>query len=293
MRRAERWVLLVGLAVLAVLVAVLAGCGAKVAGPGSTTENGQATAAATTLEVMVPCGQVGPFSEIVKVFEAQNPDTKVDWIPENMVTITRKLLDGKVHPDVMLSMGDVELDQVEQAGLVLDGSRVKYAENSLAIMVPTGNPGGVETVKDLVKPSVKTITIPDPKENSVGVHAIEALKNAGIWSKVEKKVLYAQFAADSKDVAAKGKAEASIGYYPCAVEVHIPDQPPAEPKNLKLLCQVSPDLYPAFSCEGAVLKDSKHPEEAKKLLALLASPESDETFKKWQFVADVSTCPTN
>jgi molybdate transport system substrate-binding protein len=288
--RLERWIPLVGLAI----VLAAAGCGGKTA-PSSAAAGGAGESgapAATTLEVMVPCGQVGPFSEIVKTFQAQNPGVEVDWIPENMVTITRKLLDGKVHPDVTLSMGDLEMNLVEKAGLLLDGTRVKYAENSLAIMVPTANPAGVKTFKDLAKPAVKTITIPDPKENSVGVHAVEALKNAGVWSQVEKKVVYAQFAADSKDVAAKGKAEASIGYYPCAVEVHIPDQPPAKPKNLQLLGQVSPDLYPAFDCEGAVLKDSKHPEEAKKLLALLATPESQEIFKKWEFKADGATCPT-
>jgi len=287
-RRAERLTLIAAVA-LAIAVAA-AGCGQNPSPTaGATGGVGQEGAA---LKVMVPCGQVGPFSEIVKIFQQQNPDVEVEWIPENMVTITNKLLDGKDTADVTLSMGDLELDILEKAGLLMDGTRVKYADNSLAIMIPTANPAGIKTVADLAKPSVKTITIPDPKENSAGVHAVEALKSAGIWDAVEKKVLFARFAADSKDVAAKGQAQASIGYYPCAVEVHIPDQPPAQPKNLRLLTQVPSDLYPSFGCEGAVLKEAKNPEAGKNLLALLQTPESQEIFKTWQFIGDESASPT-
>ena len=286
MRRAERLTLIAAVALAIALTA--AGCGQNPSTTGGAPGGGQEGAA---LKVMVPCGQVGPFSEIVKIFQQQNPDVEVEWIPENMVTITNKLLDGKEKADVALSMGDLEIDILEKAGLLMDGTRVRYAENSLGIMVPTANPAGIKTVADLAKPSVKIITIPDPKENSAGVHALEALKSAGIWDAVEKKILFARFAADSKDVAAKGHAEASIGYYPCAVEVHIPDQPPAQPKNLRLATQVPADLYAPFGCEGAVLKEAKNPEAGKKLLALLQTPESQEIFKTWQFIGNVSSSP--
>jgi len=286
-RRAERLTLIAVVALA--IAAAAAGCGQN---PSPTSgAPGGAGEAGAALKVMVPCGQVGPFSEIVKIFQRQNPGLEVEWIPENMVTITNKLLNGKEKADVTLSMGDLEIDILEKAGLLMDGTRVRYAENSLAIMVPTANPAGVKTVADLAKPSVRTITIPDPKDNSAGVHALEALRGAGIWDAVEKKILFARFAADSKDVAAKGQAEASIGYYPCAVEVHIPDQPPAQPKNLKLATQIPDGLYTPFGCEGAVLKEATNPEAGKKLLALLQTPESQEIFKTWQFIADVSSSP--
>jgi len=269
------------------LLLVAAGCGTST----STATGGDSETGPVKLHVMVPCGQVGPFSEIVKLFEAENPNIKVDWMPENMVTITTKIIDGVERPDAFLSMGDLEVDLVEQAGLVMEGTRTAYADNSLAIMVPAGNPAGVQTLADLTKPAVKTITIPDPEQNSVGKHAVEALRNAGIWDDVKGKLLYARFAADSKDTAAKGQAQASIGYYPCAVEVHLPNQEPAEPKNLKLLCQVPANMYSPFKCEGVVLKEAQNPEYAKKLLAFMHRPESQEVFTKWEFVGSGSECP--
>lgn len=282
MLRAERWLAVVA----AGLALAVAGCGQKTA-TGGGGPKGPAPEK-VKLDVMVPCGQVGPMSEIIKSFQAANPSIEVAWVPENMVTITRKILDGKVHPDVTLSMGDLEIDMLDKAGLLMAGTREKIAENSLAIMVPAGNPAGVNRVEDLAKPAVKHIAIPDPKENSVGLHAQEALEKAGVWDKVKSKVLFSQFAADSKTVAAQGQAQASIGYYPCAVEVHIPGQPPAKPKNLVLQSQIPTGLYPAFSCEAAVLKDAKHPKESKKLLEFMLTPESQEAFKRWEFKADIT-----
>jgi molybdate transport system substrate-binding protein len=279
----DRW--LTALAAGLALALTVAGCGQK-AGAGGGSSN--PAAEKVKLDVMIPCGEVGPLSEIIKGFQADNPNIEVAWVPENMVTITRKILDGKVHPDVTLSMGDLEMDLLDKAGLLLEGTRAKIAENSLAIMVPAGNPAKVNSLADLTKPAVKQIAIPDPKENSVGLHAQEALKKVGVWDQVQSKILYSQFAADSKTVTAQGQAQASIGYYPCAVEVHIPGQPPAKPKNLILQSQVPADLYPAFSCEAAVLKDAKHPEEGKKFIEFMLKLESQETFKRWEFKADIS-----
>ncbi len=276
MTGATRWMVFVGLALLA------AGCARQ---PGETRVPPGA-APVGKVELMVPCGQLGPFSEVAKLFEQANPGLKLEWGSENMVTITKQILDRRASPDVFISMGDLEVDQLQVAGLLAEGTRTKYAENSLALMVPVKNPAGVQTIADLAKPSVKIITIPDPEQNSVGKHALEALHRAGLWDKVEKKIVIARFAADGKEVAAKGQAEATIGYYPCAVEVHIEGQPPVAPKDLKLLGSVPPDLYQQFWCEGAVLKGAQNPEGGRKLLEFLASPQSQEIFRKWSFIRE-------
>ena len=207
------------------------------------------------------------------------------------ITITSKIVNGKEAPDVFLSMGDLEVDQVEKADMLLEGTRTRYAENSLCILVPTADPGGVATVADFTRPSVKVITLPDPALNSVGVYAKECLENAGIWDQVDEKVLYARFAADSKTATATGQAEASIGYYPCAREVHVKGEEPAIAKNIRLVGQVPPDLYEPFWCEGGVAKGAKNPEGGKKLLAFLTTPEAQEIYKRWAFVHDVSEAP--
>ncbi len=183
-------------------------------------------------------------------------------------------------------MGDLEMDTVEQAGLLVEGTRTKYAENSLALMVPKDNPARVETIADFTKPQVQGISIADPEKNSVGKHAVEALKHAGIYDQVADKIFIMSMAADTKDATAKQQVQASIGYYPCAVEVHIEGQAPAQPKMLKLVGHLPADLYHPFWCEGAVIKGAKNPEGGRKLLQFLTTPEVQEIFRKWSFVRE-------
>ena len=276
MSRIEKWVALVAVGV----ALAVAGCGDQPSQPSA------AAGPAKTIEAMVPCGQIGPFYEALKLFEAANPGVQVHSVPENMVTITAQIVDGKAQPDLFLTMGDLEMDQVEQAGLVAEGTRTKYAENSLAIMTPDTNPAGVHAIADLTKAAVKGIAVPDPETNSVGMHAVAALKAAGIWDQVEGKIFVMRMAADTKDAAAQGQVQATIGYYPCAVEVHIPGQPPTEAKKLKMVGPIASDLYRPFWCEGAVVEGSNNPEGGRKLLEFLTTPEAQEIFRKWQFVSE-------
>ena len=277
---------LISLLALGALVA-LAGCGGEPATP--AVEPGAPSLGPKvegTIEAMIPCGQVGPFSEALELFQKANPGVEVLWVPENMVPIVRKILDGKAAPDLCLTMGDLEMDLIEEGGRVAEGTRTRYAENSLALMVPKGNPAGVRTIMDLAKPAVKRISIPDPELNSVGKHAVEALKRAGIWEQVKGKVFLMREAAEAKDATAQQQVQASIGYYPCAREVHVPGQAPAQPKNLELVGHVSADLYDPFWCEGAVIEGAKNPDGGAALIGFLMTPEAQEIFRKWHFVRE-------
>jgi molybdate transport system substrate-binding protein len=277
------WVAVVGVGLLAT------GCGkpqpssqAKLAPPAAP----KSAEVKGAVYALVPCGQVGPFSQVAKLFQAAHPGLNLDWEQENIVTMTKKVLDGKAKPDAFLSMGDLEMDQLQKAGLLVEGTRERIADDGLAIVVPVKNPGGVNGLTDLAKPSVKLISLPDPANNAVGKHAKEAFEKAGIWSRVEKKVLLPRFAADSKDLAVQGKVEAAITYYPCSVEVHVKDAPPTLPKSLKLVGAIPSDLYPQFWCEGAVIKGAKNPEGGRALLAFLKTPEVQKIYKEWEFVRE-------
>jgi molybdate transport system substrate-binding protein len=239
------------------------------------------------VEAVVPCGQIGPFSTIAKLWEKQNPTVKLKWRMGNMVTITEEVLSGSSKPDAFLSMGDVEVDRLQKADLLVDGTRTAFADNALVLTVPADNPAGVNGVADLVKPGVKAIAVPNPEKNSVGKHAIEALEGAGVWKQIEGKVISTTYAADSKEMGEKGQTDASVDYYPCVSEVHIPGQPPVEPKGLKVM-MIPAKLYKPFSCEAAVVKGSGNPEAGKKLIALLKSPEAQKLFTQWNFRRDLS-----
>ena len=269
--RMARWAVVLA---MVAAVAMVAGCGKN-----ATT----GTKAPKTLLVLVPCGQMGPFSEVEDLFRKAHPEVKLDWAGLNMVTMTEEVLGGKKKPDAFLSMGDLEVDRLAKAGLILPETRAKYADNAIVLIVPADNPAGVQSFLDLAKPAVKAIAIPNPAVNSVGAHAIEALKGAGIWEKVKDKIVTPQFAADSQELGQKGQVDASIGYFPCESEVHVKGGEPAKPKGTTLIGFVPAEYYQEFSCEAVVIKGCKDPEGGKQLIAALETPEAQAIFRKWNF----------
>ena len=267
---------------VALVLLVVAGCSQK---PAGTEVSAPPTDSSTTIRVLVPCGQMGPFYEIKALFEQANPEIKIDETTENIAVLTRKILDGMEHPEVFMSMGDREVDLLEAKGRVIPGTRTAYARNSLALITSTANPAGVKTIKDAARPAVKAFAIVDPENSSAGFHARQAMEKLGVWSSVSQKTRIPDQPEMVAQLVAKGDAQAGIAYWPCMVETHDPKATGPTPRKKVTVAQVIPqDLYTPFSCTAAVIQGAGNPELGKKFIAFLQSPEAQQIFAKWNFV---------
>jgi molybdate transport system substrate-binding protein len=90
-------------------------------------------------------------------------------------------------------------------------SRVDFAQNRLAIIVPAGNPAGIENLNDLTEDGVQLVLAAEGVP--AGDYAREIFKNAGI-----SKAALANVVSNEEDVKAvitkvmSGEADAGIGY---------------------------------------------------------------------------------
>ena len=71
-------------------------------------------------------------------------------------TALRVLIEQGARTDVLLSADTKNPDTLLAAGLVI-GSVVPFAQNSLAIIVPTSNPAGIRSALDIGRPGVKIV----------------------------------------------------------------------------------------------------------------------------------------
>ena len=108
MTRVARWS--IALVLLGSALLFVSGCHHRTAAGGGKA----------AFTVLVPCGQVGPFNDIEKLWNKQNPTLPIKWSMGNMVTLTEDVLAHRKTADVFLSMGDLEVDRLQKAGLVMD-----------------------------------------------------------------------------------------------------------------------------------------------------------------------------
>ncbi len=242
-------------------------------GAGCTKAPSGAGAEANALTVYVPCGMELPFMAAKEAFEKAHADATVNVVLDNGNVLVRRILDKGETPDLVVSPGTLEVKKLEDAGAVAAGAIQPFGRFELVLFAPRGNPGGVATMADLLKPEVKNIAIADPVENSVGYYTKQALEKAGLWNKVQDKMTFWDHPITAYGHVAQERAQASFAYRSCPLKT-APQK--LEYSRVRILESVPEDSYdPAFACIATLAK-AAHPQLAGEFVQFLLSPEGQD-----------------
>jgi molybdate transport system substrate-binding protein len=227
-------------ALLAATAMLAAGCAAT-SGSAATpagTATGDTLTGSLTISAAASLGVA--FDEIAAAFEAEHPGVDVQPITyDGSSTLATQILEG-APADVFASADEKNMAKVVDAGLAMDP--VLFASNTLVIVVPEGNPAGIETLADLADPEA-TVVLCAP-EVPCGAASEALLSNAGIAvapasseqnvtavltkvaaGEADAGLVYATDARGSDDVEAivpEGAAEV-VNHYPIAALDDVPD----------------------------------------------------------------------
>jgi molybdate transport system substrate-binding protein len=149
------------------------------------------------------------FTDIGAAFEEDNPGVTVTFNFGPSDGLSTQINEG-APVDVFASASPKWMDAVQDEGPGVEG-RTDFAKNRLAIIVPTGNPAGIEGIEDLAEDDVKLVLAAEGVP--VGDYAREALDNAGVADAALANVVSNE--EDVKAVVTKvvsGDADAAIVY---------------------------------------------------------------------------------
>lgn len=140
-------------ALAAAAAIALAGCAAT---PGSEPEASDSGELSGSLSVYAAASLATAFDRIAEEFETENPG--VDILPlvyDGSSTLARQIIEG-APADVFAAADEKNMESVAEAGLTA-GSAALFASNTLVIVVPAGNPGGVTSLDDLANPDLSIV----------------------------------------------------------------------------------------------------------------------------------------
>jgi molybdenum ABC transporter molybdate-binding protein len=235
------------------------------------------------------------MAPLVAEFEKENPEYKgkiyYETIPPGLVakqimmggTISVGNMTWTVQADVYAA-GAKKVEAMIKDGYALPPS-VRYATNTLTIMVPKGNPAHITSLNDLGKPGVRLV-MPNPEFEGVGRQIKASLEKAGgpelVKAVYETKVKNGETLLthihhrQSPLYLMQGKAQAGVTWQSEAIfeeKIGNPLSHVAIPDN-----QNATGIYAA-----AVVKGAKNPEAAKKWIDFLRSPAGLEIFERYGF----------
>gem|GEM_PF-413082 len=221
------------------------------------------------LTLFVPCGMTGPFSTLQDAFCQANRGVLVDLVFDRSDALNERILKQGEKPDLHVSIGEVEKDQLVAAGVVGKDAPVPFGTFRLALCAHRSRTDVVKGLADLAKPEVKAILLTPTETTSVGAYARRALERAGLWDAVKDKVVYRPTIKDCyKDLSA-GTADAGFAYIGCPIPA---DAEKAEYSKVATVQIVPPESYGGATVYASVLKTSRFPVEAEAFLKALRQP---------------------
>lgn len=192
------------------------------------------------------------FAEVAKRFEAET-GIAVSLSFASTAQLEQQAENGAPF-DVIAAADTEHIDQLERKSLLVAGTRAVYARGVLALWIPPGGPAGVARMEDLNSGRVKVIAIAKPELAPYGAAAVAALKKAGVWERVQAKVVYAENINAARRYGASGNADAVLTAY--ALVLH----------EKGTVTQVNPELYAPIEQALGVLASSRKQAEARRFI---------------------------
>ena len=175
-----------------------------------------AKAEAAEITVSAAMSLKGPFEAIAKIFSENH---KADRIYLNFAAsgVLAKQIEGGAPVDLFASASPDEMDMLEQKGLIISVLRRDFAGNSIVIITPLRPATAVRNLKDLEKNGIQRIVIGNPATAPVGKYAEEILKKAGLWNRLQGKMVYSEHVRQIMDYVSRGEADAGMVFLSDAI----------------------------------------------------------------------------
>lgn len=228
-------------------------------------------ASAADLTVFAAASLSDALKEIAPVYAKATGDTlRFNFGASG--ALTRQIREG-APADVIFSADELRVDQLENGGLLLAGTRATVLANSL-VVVTAADGTAVSAIGDLAKPAVRRVVFGDPATVPVGTYSKEYLGKLGLWDPLQPKVVFMDNVRAVLAAVEAGNADAGIVYKTDALIS----------KKVKIAFEVPLSEGPAITYPAAVVKDTKKPDAAKKFVVWLSGSEAKAIFAKYGFL---------
>jgi molybdate transport system substrate-binding protein len=166
--------------------------------------------------------------------------------------------------DVFAAADTEHVDRLVTNGKIAPDTRAVYARGQLALWAPKGD---IQSLNDLTNKDVRFVAIAQPDLAPYGKAAVEAIKAAGLWEKLQPKLVYATNINLARQFAATGNADAAFTAYSLVM------------KDAGVI-QVDPKLHSPIDQAVGIVTSSNQQENARQFAAFLRSDGAKAILKR-------------
>jgi molybdate transport system substrate-binding protein len=223
------------------------------------------SASQTTLTVAAAADLSALQSDLASSFGKNHLHTTLRFVIESSAALAQQIENGAAY-DVFLSANAAYVDRCAQAGQIRPDSVRAYAEGRLGLLWKDGKE---RSVTDLSAAWVRYVALPNPKLAPYGVAAQQALEHAGIWPRVQPKIIYGENVRQTLQLFESGNAEAVLT-----------SDSLLRGKKAQL---IPADWHHPILQKAGIVSSTKNAQAAEQFLRFLTGPEAQAVFANYGF----------
>lgn len=196
-------------------------------------------------------------------------DTYMDAYPNVTVTFNfgssgslQQQIENGAEVDIFFSAAQSNMNTLEDAGLLLEGTRKDIVGNDLVLVVPS-DASALSSLEDLTGDTIREIAVGEMESVPAGKYAKQILETVGIFDTVSAKLIQGKDVKETLSYVETGNADAGFVFNTDA----------ASSDKVKIAYDIPDDAKPAILYPAAVVKASKNPDAAKAFMDYLTSEE--------------------
>ena len=209
------------------------------------------------------------FEEIGRQFESVHK-TKVVFVFGSTGLLTKQIENG-APVDLFAAANVSYIDQLEQKGLIIPDSKVVYARGRITLWTANESPVRFQGIADLARPEIQRVAIANPDHAPYGLAAKQALQSAGVWDRVQPKLVYGDNVRQTLQYAQTGNVEVAI--VSLTLSINSNGRWSLIPEN----------LHQPIDQGLAIMKTTRNEPAARAFITFLTSPRGKATMKKYGF----------
>lgn len=251
------------------MVVAVAGCG------GSKDESADSSASKEPVELHVSAAAslTDVMKEIAANYEKEHPNVKIVYNFGSSGALQQAIENGG-GADLFFSAAQKQMDALDKAGLLADGTRKDLLVNQVVLIVPKEGGKDIKDFQQLATDdSIAKIALGEPKGVPVGQYSEEVFTKLGILDQVKAKAVYGSDVRQVLSWVETGDADAGVVY---ATDAAVSDK-------VKVVATAPEDTHKPIVYPAAILKDTKQMDTAKDFLAFVQNDQSKALFEKYGF----------
>ncbi len=234
-----------------------------------------------TLIVFAASSLTDAFEEIATAFEAENDGVEVLYNFGGSSSLANQLAEG-APADTFASANTVQMKVAQESGRIA-GSLRTFGQNRLVLIVPSDNPKGITTLRDLANGGVLlVIAAPDVPVRTYTETLLERLASDPAYGEDYRTAVLANVVSEEQNVrqvsakVALGEADAGI--------VYVSDVTP-DLSDQVITIAIPDDLNTIATYPIALTNNTANPELAQAFLDYVLSDEGQDILVKWNFIS--------